>query len=122
MFIDLSKSKFPSNIYYCLNVLENRNNLPEFDYIVLNGVFTERRDLSFDEMLEYFRAVVRKVFAKAKLGIAFNTMSKQVDWERRNLFHLPFDVLASFLTQDVSRNFVFRQDYGSYQYTTYVYR
>ena len=124
MFIDLSRSKFPSNSYYCLDILENQNNLPGFDYIVMNGVFTEKRDLSFDEMLEYFQAVVRKVFAKVSIGIAFNTMSKQVDWERQDLFHLPFDVLvlASFLTKNVSRNFVFRQDYGLYEYTTYVYR
>jgi hypothetical protein len=122
MFIDLSRSKFPSNGYYCLDILENQNNLPGFDYIVMNGVFTEKRDLSFDEMLEYFQAVVRKVFAKASIGIAFNTMSKQVDWERQDLFHLPFDVLASFLTKNISRNFVFRQDYGLYEYTTYVYR
>jgi len=49
-------------------------------------------------------------------------MSKHVDWEREDLFHLPFDVLARFLTRMVTRNFVIRNDYGLYEYTTYVYR
>lgn len=121
-FIQLSKSKFPSNAYYCLDILDNQAVLPEFDYIILNGVFTEKRELSFDEMFTFVRAVVSKVFDKARIGIAFNTMSKQVDWEREDLFHLPFDVLAQFLARDISRNFILRHDYGLYQYTTYVYR
>lgn len=121
-FIELSKSKFPSNAYYCLDILDDQAVLPEFDYIILNGVFTEKRELSFDEMFTFVRAVVSKVFDKARIGIAFNTMSKQVDWEREDLFHLPFDVLAPFLARDISRNFILRHDYGLYQYTTYVYR
>jgi hypothetical protein len=49
-------------------------------------------------------------------------MSKQVEWERDDLFHLPFDVMASFLAERLSRRFVIRHDYGLYEYTTYVYR
>ncbi len=79
-------------------------------------------DLSFDEMLAYFQAVVIRLFAKARIGVAFNVMSKQVDWERDDLFHLPLDILASFLTKNISRDFVIRHDYGLYEYTTYVYR
>ena len=30
-------------------------------------------------------------------GIAFNVMTKHVDWERDDLFHLPFDQLAEWL-------------------------
>ncbi len=54
--------------------------------------------------------------------MAFNVMSKHVDWEREDLFHLPFDTLAEFLKKELTRNFVFRNDYGLYEYTTYVYR
>ena len=88
----------------------------------MNGVFTEKQDLSFSEMFEYLQDVVRTVFTKARVGIAFNVMSKHVDWERPDLFHVPFDVLRSFLVKNVSRHFVFRQDYGLFEYTTYVYR
>jgi hypothetical protein len=45
-----------------------------------------------------------------------------VDWERDVLFHLPFDAAAAFVSSALSRRFVFRSDYGLYEYTTYVYR
>jgi len=121
-FINLSKNKFPSNDYYCLDILDDQNFLPDFDYIVINGVFTSKRCLSFGDMNEYFQAIILNVFQKAHKGIAFNVMSKHVDWERDDLFHLPFDVLATFLTKYVSRNFVIRHDYGLYEYTVYVYK
>ncbi|NER51661.1 MAG: class I SAM-dependent methyltransferase [Symploca sp. SIO1A3] len=121
-FVQLSQKKFPSNNYYCLDIMEDSADLPEFDYIVMNGVFTEKRELSFDEMMAYFQNVISKVFSKTRIGIAFNVMSKQVDWERDDLFHLPFDVLASFLTENISRNFTIRHDYRLYEYTTYVYK
>src|SRR5205085_1407005 len=91
-------------------------------YLVMNGVFTEKRELSFDEMLNYFKRLVARVFAHARIGVAFNVMSKQVDWERDDLFHLPLDTLAHFLTKELSRNFIIRNDYGLYEYTTYIYK
>jgi SAM-dependent methyltransferase len=121
-FVRLSQSKFSANQFFCLDLLDEDASLPIFDYIVMNGVFTEKRELSFAEMLSYFKQLLRRVFEHATIGIAFNVMSKHVDWERDDLFHLPFDTLAEFLTKEVTRNFVFRNDYGLYEYTTYVYR
>lgn len=121
-FIRLSTSKFPNLTYYHADILEDTYALPFFDYIVINGVFTLKCDLSFTEMLDFFQKTVLRTFQRARVGIAFNVMSKQVDWERHDLFHLPLDTLASFLNHDVSRNFVIRHDYRLYEYTTYVYR
>lgn len=121
-FVQLSQNKFPQNDYYCVDILDTSLTLPSFDYIVMNGVFTERKDLSFEQMLSYFKQVLKAVFAITNIGIAFNVMSKQVDWEREDLFHLPLDTLAGFLTREITRDFVIRNDYGLYEYTTYVYR
>jgi cyclopropane fatty-acyl-phospholipid synthase-like methyltransferase len=121
-FINLSQRKFPRIQYYSLDILDDSAALPNFDYIVMNGVFTEKRELTFDEMLAYFKDVVLRVFNKARVAIAFNVMSPHVDWERQDLFHLPLDSLAAFLVKQVSRDFVIRNDYGLYEYTTYVYR
>jgi SAM-dependent methyltransferase len=121
-FIALCRHKHSGIPYYCLDILKTGAELPEFDYVVMNGVFTEKRTLSHTEMSTYFQEVIKRVFAKARFGVAFNVMSKQVDWEREDLFHLSFDQLASFLTKFVSRSFVIRHDYRLYEYTVYVYR
>ena len=121
-FVQLSRKKFSDNEYYCLDVLVEKARIPRFDYIIMNGVFTEKGTLDFNEMFSYFKRLVKKVFEYADIGLAFNVMSKHVDWEREDLFHLPFDELAAFLKQELTRNFVIRNDYGLYEYTTYIYR
>jgi SAM-dependent methyltransferase len=121
-FVSLARSKFPENQYYCVDLLDEGVSIPRFDYIVLNGVLTEKQGLSFEEMFSYFTRLLREVFAYAEIGLAFNVMSKHVDWERDDLFHLPFDTLAAFLKKELTENFVIRNDYGFYEYTTYVYR
>ena len=87
-FIRLSQSKFPATPYYHLDVLEDSGRLPSFDYVVMNGVFTEKRGLTFDEMLAYFKNVIRALFPKVNVGLAFNVMSKHVDWEREDLYEV----------------------------------
>ncbi len=122
-FIALSRSKFPDRPYFQLDILEaTASELPMFDYIVLNGVLTEKGEMSLDQMWDYARQLLCAVFAKARVGIAFNVISNQVDWERSDLFHLSLDKLVSFLTRQLSRHFIIRQDYGLFEYTTYVYQ
>lgn len=121
-FVDVCKQKFPEQNFVCVDLLENSSDLPSYDYIVMNGVFTEKRSLSYDEMQNYFQKMLAAAFAKANAGIAFNVMSKAVDWERDDLFHLPADSLINFLTKNLTRNFIIRNDYGLYEYTTYIYK
>ncbi|NLH94255.1 MAG: methyltransferase domain-containing protein [Candidatus Cloacimonetes bacterium] len=121
-FISLSKSKYPEVKYFCQDINENYSNLGKYDYVILNGVFTEKCNLSFEEMFLYFKDTITNVQKITRIGFAFNVMSKQVDWERTDLFHLSFDLLADFLTRNISRHFVIRHDYGLYEYTTYVYQ
>jgi SAM-dependent methyltransferase len=120
--VDASRRKHPQITYYVVDVLTEPELVPEFDYVVMNGVFTIRPSQTYDHMLEYFKHVLKAVYPKARVGLAVNFMSKQVDWEREDLFHLPMDVLASFLAHEISRHFVVRHDYGLYEYTAYVYR
>ncbi len=121
-FVELCRRKFPETQFHCVDILQNDLRINQVDYVIMNGVFTEKRSLSFDEMFAYFCRVIRLVFPLARHGIAFNVMSKHVDWEREDLFHLPFDTLAGFLRAEISRNYQFRADYGLYEYTAYVYR
>ena len=121
-FIGLCKEKYPEVHFILADILTEPDAVGEYDYMIMNGVFTEKRELSYEDMLDYFKQVIKTVFSKAMKGLAFNVMSKDVDWERDDLFHLSFDELSKFLTEEVNRNFVIRNDYGLYEYTVYIYK
>lgn len=121
-FVAVCKGKYPETSFYCGDVLNPNFKLPTFDYIVMNGVFTEKRELTFEEMWDYFTQMITKVYSLCYKGVAFNVMSKQVDWEREDLFHVSLDKLASFLCLNVTRDFVIRNDYGLYEYTVHIYK
>lgn len=121
-FIAFSRKKYPDITYYLGDILDKDFHLPSFDFIVMNGVFTEKLTLDFEEMWEYFTAVLKKMALCCTQGLAFNLMSTHVDWERSDLFHVPLDRLAAFLTREFSRKFVIRNDYGLYEYTVYLYK
>jgi SAM-dependent methyltransferase len=121
-FVFVCKKKYPDISFFCGDLLDANFKIPDFDYIVLNGVFTEKRELTFDEMWEYFTSLLTIVFSKCKKGIAFNVMSKHVDWERSDLFHVSLDKLGDFIYKNLSKDFVFRYDYGLFEYTTYIYK
>lgn len=121
-FLAYCREKFPEITYYQQDVLTSKEPLPVFDYVIMCGIFNSKLNLSQNEMMDYFRNLTIKLFQSAKHGIAFNVMTKYLDWERDDLFHLGFDELASFLSDKLGRNFVIKHDYGGYEYTVHVYK
>ncbi len=121
-FIDVCNQKYPDLDFYCGDVLDVNFKIQNFDFVIMNGVFTEKRGLSFDEMFEYFKELIEKVYSISNKGISFNVMSKNVDWERDDLFHLPHDLLTSYLCKNITRNYIIRNDYGLYEYTVYLFK
>ncbi|MEQ9412030.1 MAG: class I SAM-dependent methyltransferase [Fuerstiella sp.] len=120
-FIKTAQAKHPKANFLCGDVLRDPGLLPVCDYAVVNGVFTSKCSMSFSEMFDFVQTVLKLLFSRVTTGLAFNAMSKQVDWERDDLFHLPLDTMAGFVCRELSRDFVIRNDYGLYEFTTYVY-
>lgn len=121
-FIAKCREKFPTIHFIQQDILKNWESDKTWDYICMNGVFTEKREMSYDDFFNYFKKMIKVVYTKCNKGITFNVMSKDVDWEREDLFHLPLNDLSKFLTTQVSRNFIIRYDYGLYEYTVYIYK
>jgi SAM-dependent methyltransferase len=121
-YLAACRAKRPSVSFLHADVLSDPSSLPESDYVVMNGLFNYRGDTPREEMVQYFHALVSVAYSRCRKGIAFNVMSKLVDWEREDLFHVSFDEVAQFVRANLSRHFSIRQDYGMYEYTTYVYR
>ena len=124
-FVAACRRKHPHIRFHEADILAPDSTLlpaRQFDYVVLNGVFTEKLAMSHAEMSGFFRSMLATAYEFARKGVAFNVMSKHVDWERNDLFHLPFDEMADFVTRNLTRNFVIRNDYGLFEYTVYLYR
>ena len=121
-YLQGAKARHPGGTFILLDVLESDESLPDFDYVIMNGVFNFRGHIPEESMLQYWQQLLSVVFKHCRRGMAFNVMSRLVDWQRDDLFHLSFDAMAQFVGQALSRHFVVRHDYGAYEYTTYVYR
>jgi len=121
-YLAAARARHPHHEFILMDVLDGDDSLPMFDYVVLNGVFNYRGPIARSEMTRYWEQLITTAYRHARLGMAFNVMSTLVDWERDDLFHLPFDVLAGFVGKHLSRHLVIRHDYKAYEYTTYVYR
>ena len=92
------------------------------DLLNSNNKFIKENKVSSEiiENQNYFTKLISIVYEKCNNGVAFNVMSKSVDWEREDLFHLPLDILSDFLCKKITRNFIIRNDYGLYEYTVYL--
>ncbi len=121
-FIGFCQGKFPGVPFTCADILADGAVVAAADYVVMNGVFTERCGLPQEQMFGFTCRMLERAFRIARKGIAFNLMSKHVDWERDDLFHVPYDQLAGFVVGSLSRHHLIRADYGLYEYTVYVYK
>ena len=121
--VAICREKYPDHTFYSQDLTKPEPaQLPVFDYVIMNGILTYKGRLSQSEMFSYAKKLLPLVFSHSRKGLAFNVMSKNVDWERNDLFHLSIDLLMEFLTRNMSRHIVIRQDYGLYEYSVFVYK
>jgi hypothetical protein len=122
VMIETARARWPTHNFECRDILTSPLPDDSVDVVLMNGVLTERVSLSIKEMTALAEALVAAAFQVARVGLAFNVMNANVDWQREDLFHWQFDLLADFLKRRVSRNYSFRADYGLYEYTCFVRR
>lgn len=125
-FLAHAQAKYPTTRLLHLDVLNREKDverLPNSEFIVCNGVFTLRSTIDEKEMDQIFEKIISVLWSRATKGLAFNLMSRDlVDWERNDLYFKSFSETAKFLKSLGAKNYIFRQDYGLYEYTTYVYK
>lgn len=117
-----AKKRHPDYNFVERDILINPYADNGWDYCIMNGVLTVKATNTQEQMWDFAKKMILAAFKTAKIGIAFNVMSPLVDWRRDDLFYVGFDEMAAFLKKEVSKNFVFRQDYGLYEYCVYLYK
>jgi dTDP-4-amino-4,6-dideoxygalactose transaminase/SAM-dependent methyltransferase len=119
-----ARAKFPEARFVEIDVNASGADLDSIacDYLVADGVFTAKFDLSHEAMWALLQETIERVWPHVRRGIAFNVMSKAADWERDDLFHVPMDDIARMLHRLAGRRVRFRADYGLYEYTAYAFK
>jgi 2-polyprenyl-3-methyl-5-hydroxy-6-metoxy-1,4-benzoquinol methylase len=102
----------------------------EYDFLVCNGILTQKHDFSIPEMERYAKEVITRMYALCRHGIAFNMMSTRVNFTVGNLYYQnPVELLGWLLTE-VSPRVTLDHGYSSlasgigkyYDFTVYVYK
>lgn len=73
-------------------------------------------------MFDFFSKILKILYKKINIGIAFNVMCPIVDFKNDELFYLSYDKLGLFLKNNLSRNYIINNNYKLWEYTTFVYK
>jgi dTDP-4-amino-4,6-dideoxygalactose transaminase/SAM-dependent methyltransferase len=122
--LSYARAKFPDAIFIEIDVNSAQADLAQIacDYLVANGLFTVKWEMTDDQMWSFLKATISRVWPLVRRGVAFNVMSKIVDWKRDDLFHLAMDDAARFLHELAGRRVRLRADYGLFEYTAFAYK
>jgi len=101
-----------------------------YDFVVCNGILTQKHDVSIPEMERFAKHLISKMFSLCRYGIAFNMMSTRVNYTVGNLFYQNPLELFTWLLNEISPRVILDHGYSSlasgrgkyYDFTVYVYK
>lgn len=94
----------------------------EFDFVVSNGLFTLKNETTTEEMDQFFNTVLRQMYDCCRIGIAFNVMTKHVDFEVPHLYYRDPGEVLEHCVRHLSRRISLHHDYPLYEFFTVVRR
>jgi len=121
--IEYAKSSI-KNATFINNDIFQHNFTEKFDYVVCNGILTQKLNMSQREMDEFAKILIKKMFSLAERGIAFNIMTTKVNFMVNNLYYKsPVEILG-YCFNEITPKFRIDHHYpqGFYEYTLYLYR
>jgi hypothetical protein len=122
-----ARSAFPEATFIDGDVFDINK---RFDYVVANGVLTQKLSATIPEMEALANSMIDKMFQLCRHGIAVNLMSTQVNYMVNNLYYRnPVEFLAYCFSR-LSPRVILDHGYSSlgrssgkfFDYIVYVYR
>lgn len=119
-FINSCKEKFSKGIFGTLEELS----CEKFDYVLISGVFNNK----MKENTHFLQRHIKVLFEMSNLGLAFNMMSKYVDYEDPSLFYIQPEDVFKYVKEKVSPYVAIRNDYlvknnaPPFDFTVFIYR
>jgi len=120
-FVNEAHQRFPHLSFYHRDLAEKPFD-DCYDYLLISGVFHQRRDNTIREWEEFAENLIYNSFQMCKKGIAFNFISPFVDYYQTEVYYSNLPKIINFINDKLSRFFVIKHNYALYEYTVYVYR
>lgn len=125
-FIESASKKYGNSSK--INFLQldiHQQQLPKtYDWVVLSGLFNDKDHNSDGLMLN----LITKMFKASKKGIAFNSLTKYVDYEDKKLFYSNPDKVFKFCVKKLSKyvlintNYQLKKNTIPFEYTMVVFK
>lgn len=120
-YVNASKLRFPELEFMHRDVAEHAFG-DRYDYVVMSGVFHQRRESSIRSWEAFAQNILRNGFAMCNKGIAFNFISPFVDFYQTQVYYSNLPKLLNFINDDLSRFFEIRHNYALFEFTVFVYK
>jgi SAM-dependent methyltransferase len=94
----------------------------ESDFLVCNGILTQKLDAGVADMDAFVRSVVSRMFDLCGMGAAFNLMSNRVNFMADNLFYKSPVEMLSWCLSELTPHVRLDHAYPLYEFTVYLYK
>jgi len=119
--IAYAKTHHPNGAFHLGDVLHHSFDR-RFDYVVCNGILTQKLETKIREMDQFCNALVHRMFDLCDVGVAFNVMSSKVNFMADNLYYRCPLEMFSFCLDNLSNKVRIDHAYPLFEYTVYVYK
>lgn len=116
-----SKIRCPDQYFYLRDISEKPYQ-DRYDYIIMSGLFHQRRNTTIPQWERYSHSLISNAFAMCNKGIAFNYITSFVDFYQTEVYYCNIPKLLNFIVDRLSRYFVILHNYALYELTILVYR
>lgn len=115
--IEAAARRYPEASFEVRDIQES--GIPgEFDYIVSSQTFNQR--LTHGDNQALVEDVLRRCFARARAGVAFDFLTSYVDFREDHLYYYEPERLFAF-GKSLTRRVVLRHDYPLFEFMLYLY-
>ena len=119
--VSAAEKRHPEFVFYNSEILDG--NMSIYDYVVCNGILTQKLDSSVTEMDLFSEELIKKMFSISRCGIAFNLMSSYVNYYSENLYYRNPSELLQWCMSNLTHRVKLDCSYDlKYEYTMYLYK
>ena len=119
--IEWAAANLPTGLFIHGDVLDVELHEP-FDYVVCNGILTQKLEVSGLEMDAFASRMIRRLFSLCTIGVAFNVMTTKVNHFSNNLYYRNPVELFAWCLSEITPHVKLDHAYPLYEYTVYLYR